>query len=233
MTRERTDRSMAGMFRKLTEPNIKPIHGWGPNFRPLISNIDEMSSQAGAKNALKKDIAQTVGEIGLLASDATALRGLGQFFAPAVRRQGLRFTGRLYDDLPKNSFYRGIGPHGMDDALSSGVLRPKPARNPFGRDINPAYKDTYYSRLADKGKVYGGGFKAGGYQYHLNTPRFMATVPKSVGIKHGIKQAGPPRQAHIYRTPQEIPINQAKLLKEMKYTNITGKPKTGYMLQNP
>ena len=109
-------------------------------------------------------------------------------------KNGVKKIGSFIDNIPSrinpnhftpdpNMMYRGIGRSGMEDALASGLFRPKPGSsikpilsNNGQLDIAKRFKNTYFTPNFKVADQYGKGFVAGVPQ---NAADFFKTYNKS------------------------------------------------------
>jgi len=108
--------------------------------------------------------------------------------------------GEYLDDIPKNSYYRGLGKEGMDDALQSGVLRPRQPTKPTGEspfNLTKEFKELYVSPQSGVARRYGEGN--------------FAVIPKDAA-EFGKTYS---RQGDWSMwTKENIPIDKVRLLRE-------------------
>lgn len=112
-----------------------------------------------------------------------------------------KYNPWAYKPDPK-SVYRGIGKEGTEDALESGVFRPKQNVDPnmsgsfnLSKDFNKVQKGTYYSPNFEKASEYGKGYIA-------EVPRDAADFTKTYKSSDW-----------SLKTRDNIPIEQGKILK--------------------
>ena len=137
--------------------------------------------------------------------------------APALGRAFLRKTGKYLDDIPEGSFYRGLGKEGMEDALHSGVLRPRQSIKPTDKSSFNLIKDfdeLYVSPQSEIAKRYGKGN--------------IAVIPKDAA--EFFKTYGRSGKDWSMYTKENIPIDKIRLLKENPYVDIFGRPRVGYKI---
>ena len=120
--------------------------------------------------------------------------------APALGREFLRKTGKYLDDIPEGSYYRGLGKEGMDDALQSGVLRPRQPTKPTGEspfNLTKEFKDLFVSPQSGVARRFGG--------------KNIAVIPKDAApFSKTYSRQG---DWSMY-TKENIPIDKVKLLEE-------------------
>ena len=210
--------------RYLVNSILSGLTGKKANYNPLAST-KSMLQEAGYSDDSGEGF-QTPSEalgienpIGAFAVDAatdpSTLLGLNTI--PALRRAFLRKAGRFVDDIPANQLYRGLGKEGADDALKSGVLRPRPsaAEQKAGSFLmEKIFKNLYASPDPMVAKRYGGG-------YLVSIPKDVAKFKKTYKGKDW-----------SMRTADEIPTDKVKILKEYLYRDFLGRPKVGYRVLN-
>ena len=152
--------------------------------------------------------------LSLIEGGPVATRGI-----PALRRMFMRKAGKFVDDIPANQLYRGIGKEGADDALKSGVLRPKVRPNaakPKGSGflMEKQYKNVYASPNPMIAKRYGGGY--------------LASIPKDAS-KFVRRYKG---KDWSMKSADVIPTDKVNILRESLYRDFLGRPKVGYRVLN-
>jgi hypothetical protein len=122
-------------------------------------------------------------------------------------------------------YYRGIGKEGAEDALESGVFRPKQNKKPnikggfnITKDFNKTQAGTYYSPNFKTADNYGEGY--------------IAEVPKDAGnFTRRYKD-----KDWSQRTQDQIPIDQGRILKKdwlLGYKEVKVKEKIPTLSDNP
>jgi len=181
-----------------------------------MEGVLEYRNMKEGQHKSTRDAAEIMAEIVLTVAGGAAAGRSAKFLVPLIRREFLRRTGRYLDDIPKDSYYRGLGKEGMDDALQSRVLRPRQPTKPTGEspfNLTKEFKDLFVSPQSGVARRYGG--------------KDIAVIPKD---------AAPFSKTYSRQgdwsmfTKENIPIDKVRLLREEPYVDIFGRPRVGYTI---
>lgn len=196
-----------------SDPNLnKPIYSGTPyNTNKDNSEVFQTGKNKGkvtGKGAIEESISP-LDFIPALDAAAITMKGIGILGKEALNlgEKAIQNTWRLNPkayqyNIPKDKMFRGLGKGGADDAIKSGVFRPKQNVEPImynGFDMSKQFNGTYYTPKFETANQYGKGF--------------IAEVPKDA-TDFRLRYKGKGNKTWSQIADENIPIEKGKILKK-------------------